>query len=200
MLSLKLSTMSCVIDLKSRHHFRSAGTRKRRHEQRTGFVYATDGSSAPARIPQMRRALRRQSSSSQFLLLGPVSLYGVCPVELPRESARHRGLPAFAAAPTLSPGHSRHRLAQHVGRCQRIPRLAHLRRLRPSADPGGTASPSGRGLGRGSEQHGVRAGSTIIDLCLTLLSSRTCITSLLAERSSRCLARSTIGFPRSPAV
>ncbi len=47
-------------------------------------------------------------------------------------------------------------LAQHAGRCQRAARLAHLRRLRPSADPDCTPALCRRGLRRRSRQHRLR--------------------------------------------
>src|SRR5208337_1746657 len=111
---------------------------------RTVPVFAVDRSSAQPRVPQVCATLRGQLPGAEFLLLGPVSLHGICPVDLPRESARHRGLPALARTPTLSPRHSRHGLAQHPGRCQRVPRLAHLCRFRATADRGGAATLSPR--------------------------------------------------------
>src|SRR5258708_13216415 len=81
-----------VIDLNCDHH-----------ESRTISVRATDGSSAHSRVSQVCAALRRQLPGAEFFLLGPVSLHGVCPVDLPRESARHSCLPALARPAVLSP-------------------------------------------------------------------------------------------------
>src|SRR5260370_13825817 len=79
-----------VIDLNCDHH-----------ESRTISVRATDGSSAHSRVSQVCAALRRQLPGAEFFLLGPVSLHGVCPVDLPRESARHCCLPSLARAADL---------------------------------------------------------------------------------------------------
>src|SRR5215210_8756546 len=84
----------------------------RRHEQRTIALRAIDRSPAESRVPEVRPALSRESSRATVLLLGPVSLHGVCAADLSRESARYRRVPALAGSSALSPRDSRHGLAQ----------------------------------------------------------------------------------------
>jgi hypothetical protein len=94
--------------------------------------------------------VRSFSCWDQFLCMA------FCPADFPREPARHRRLPAFAGPAALSPGHSRHGVAQHSGRCQRKPRLAYLCRLRHRPDRAGAGALRPRGSGTGPGQHGVR--------------------------------------------
>ena len=142
-----LGAQRAVIDLNGDHH-----------ELWTIAVRPTDGSPSPARISPVCATLRRQLSSAEFLVLGPVSLHGVCAVDLSRKSAGYRGVPAFAGAAALSLGHSRHCLAQHSGRCQRKPRLAHLCRFRCGLDCRSAATLRSRGAGAGLGQHRIRLG------------------------------------------
>src|SRR6266567_8896234 len=100
MVDRNLGAHRAVIDLNSDHH-----------EPGTIAVRATDGSSFGSRVSQMCRTLRRQLPGTEFLVLGPVSVHGVCAIDLPRESARHRRLPAFARPAALTLGHSGHGLA-----------------------------------------------------------------------------------------
>src|ERR1019366_8429302 len=109
-----LVPLRIVIDLNFEGAIRSAGSSGRRpHEQRTVPLFAIDRSSTQPRVSQVCATLRGQLPGTEFFVLGPVSLHGICAVDLPRESARHRGLPALAGTPTLSSGDSRHSLAQH---------------------------------------------------------------------------------------
>src|SRR5579863_928906 len=96
-----LGARRAVIDLNCDHH-----------ELWTIPVRATDGSSSHSRVSQMCATLRRQLPGAKFFLLGPVSVHGVRPVDLPREPARYRRLPALAGPATLSLGHSGHGVAQ----------------------------------------------------------------------------------------
>src|SRR3989338_9172326 len=65
---------------------------------------------------------------------------GLRPTLLSREPARHRGLPVGTIGQALPHGHPQGRIPLHPGRCQRVARLAHLRRVRPAADCAGTAT------------------------------------------------------------
>ncbi len=89
--------MMAVIDLKVDMPLGHAGPLWRpAHEQRTDHLRPTHRAPADPRVPQVRRPLPGQSQGQDLLLLGPVPVHGLCPVDLPRESARHRGLPADA--------------------------------------------------------------------------------------------------------
>src|SRR6202030_462772 len=63
--------------------------------------------------------------------------YGVCPTDLSGESQRHRSVPVGPSLEALSHGFPRTDSALDAVRRERSPRLAHLRRLRPGADPSG---------------------------------------------------------------
>src|SRR5271165_848012 len=97
-------------------------------------VRAVDGFHSRTPVSPLRRALSRQLHGHQLFLLGPVPVHGLCPTHLSREPARHRNLPASFGAAPLPCGDSRPGLAQHLGRCQRVARLAHLCRPGASAD------------------------------------------------------------------
>ena len=89
--------MMAVIDLKFDMPLGHAGPLWRpRHEQgRTIFAQLVEH----LPIHEFRKCVaryRRQSQGQDLLLLGPVPVHGLCPVDLPREPARHRGLPADA--------------------------------------------------------------------------------------------------------
>src|SRR6266849_1934804 len=115
-------------------------------------LFTTGGLSSYVRVPPMRCALQGRLQTQEFLLLGPVSLHGLRPANVPRKLARHRSLSAGQPNQALSHGHSRSRLAQHAGQRQLGTGLAHLRRLRALADP-----PSTSALSRRRFQSGVRA-------------------------------------------
>jgi hypothetical protein len=62
----------------------------------THCVLPTDRVPSPPRISKVRSPLRWWSLSEKSVLLGSVSRDGVRSVDLPRESSRHRSLPADA--------------------------------------------------------------------------------------------------------
>ena len=65
-------------------------------------------------------------------------------------------------------GHPWQGQAQHSGGCQRISRLAYLRRLGSQPYPGNTQALPGRGLRLGLDQTVYALDATTIDLCLML--------------------------------
>src|ERR1700740_3069750 len=83
--------------------------------------------------------------------------YGVCPTDLSGRSQRHRSLPVGPSLEALSHGVPRTDSALDAVRCERSPRLAHLRRLRPGADPSGEKALRGRELRGGTLRNGLRA-------------------------------------------
>src|SRR2546423_14319141 len=144
MQDIDLAWSRTVIDLKFDEVIRSARSPGRRHEQRTKPIFATHRPLTQTRVSSVRATLRWQPSDTQFFLLGSVSVHDVRAVDLPRESARHRGLPAFATTAALSSGNSWPRLTRPLGRGPRNPQLADRRRFRATHRGRGWAPPSGR--------------------------------------------------------
>src|ERR1043166_4119827 len=133
----KLSPMKFVIDLNSSsaNPMLSQLLRKGMADEFWQIdLFTTNGLSSGIRVSPMRRALPRQLQTQELLLLGPVSVYGLCAANLSREFARHRSLPACATNQALPSRHSWPSLAQYLGPCELSTRLAHLRRLCTSAD------------------------------------------------------------------
>src|SRR5713101_2357596 len=93
-----------------------------------------DGLSSFQGFSTLCQTLPGRLQTQDFFLLGSVSLHDLRTVNVSRESARYRSLSARATHQALPSGHSRPSLAQYSGPCELGPRLAHLRRLRASAD------------------------------------------------------------------
>ena len=92
----------------------------------------------PDAQPQLRRA---------------VSCHGLRATDLPRELARYRSVPGGSGRQALPHGHRRGGRSLDAGRCQRIARLAHLRRVGPTADRRGPRALRRRELRRRAGQH-----------------------------------------------
>src|ERR1051326_5597613 len=75
-------------------------------EFRQNDLLSIDGFPSHLRVSQMRRALQRKPQAQGFLVLGSVSLYGLCPTYLSREPERYRNLFAVSRGQTLPSGHS----------------------------------------------------------------------------------------------
>ena len=101
-------------------------------EYRTNRFFSNHGPVASLGFPQMRQTISWRPQNTKILLHGPISLYGIRSINLPREFARHRSMPARQPVKTLSHGHSIPHLTKHISRRQRKSRLANLRRLRPN--------------------------------------------------------------------
>ena len=97
-------------------------------------LFTGDGLGSALRISCRRGALSRTLQGQELLLLGSVFDPGLCPADLSRESARHRGLSANNSCQALSQGHSRPSVSQHIGPCQPRARWENLGRLRPKLD------------------------------------------------------------------
>src|SRR5260370_25873319 len=82
-------------------------------------VLAIDRLPSRPRISTLCRALRRRLSAARIFLLGPVLMPGVCPVHLPRESARHRGMSAGFTRQAVPHGHPWQNLSFDIGGCER---------------------------------------------------------------------------------
>ena len=92
------------------------------------------GRAMPPGCGRLHTSVTRRLQDLAVLLLGPVSVHGLCPVDLPREPARHRGVPAALQRQALPHGHSRQVSRSTLADANET-RLAHLRRLRPDPDP-----------------------------------------------------------------
>src|SRR6184192_243768 len=103
-------------------------------EPRTNRICSTHQLSFAQRIQSLRRSLRRPQARATVLMLGPISDHGFCPINLPREFARHRSVSASPRPQALSLWLSWSHQAFYVGRCQRDSRLENLCRLRPESD------------------------------------------------------------------
>jgi hypothetical protein len=125
-----------VIDLNLTLDFGPFALKGMADECRTDGFCPDHGFSASQRISQMHRPLRRTAQGSEFFLHGSVSVHGICPTELSRESAGYRGLFACGSVETVSHGHSRQHREINIGLCQRDSRLAYLFRPRSSSDTG----------------------------------------------------------------
>src|SRR3972149_7562967 len=130
----------------SHHVFRPIGVR------------ATHEAFTPSHVPPLYAALPFQLSHQDILASRSVSLHGLRATDLPREPARHRNLSARPSGQALSSWHTRSCCQEYPGRCQRIPRLAQLRRLRDEPDPDGQNALHQRSLRRGAGTDGLRTG------------------------------------------
>ena len=127
------------------------------NEYRKDPVRPTHGLPAMDHVHSHSRPLRRQPPGADFPVRRTVPGDGLCSTDLPGKPARHRSLPLGAIAQALPHGLPRASAALDPGRCQRVPRLAHLRRICPAAHRTGAEALRPRGLGAGTGQHGLRA-------------------------------------------
>src|SRR5207253_11266060 len=77
-------------------------------------------------------ALWRRAQGQEFFLPGSLSLHGFWSTDLSRKFARYRSVPACASGQAVPHGHQEPGVAEYSRRCQREPRLAHLRPTLPS--------------------------------------------------------------------
>src|SRR2546422_10298237 len=104
------------------------------HVLRSIRPLSTPGWDSSRGFSSLCATLRRRLQGSTLLLLAAVGLLGLCPTDLARRSARHRGLSQRARRPTLSLGLAHPGQTQHPGRRAGRARLAHLRRSGPTPD------------------------------------------------------------------
>src|SRR5665647_1241964 len=93
----------------------------------TGFR-AVDSTPASHDVSPVCRALSRAVQGPIVLVLGSVPGARLRTVDLPREPARHRSIPASPRLQALPYGHSRRRGPKHAGQRQHAARLTYLRR------------------------------------------------------------------------
>src|ERR1035437_5664076 len=126
-----------VIDLKSHldfGHFTLHSVKGMADEQRTNSLCSDNGFSAAQRIPQMCYSIQWPLQSPTVFVHGSISLYGICPVKLPRKSAGHRGVSACSAIQVVSHGHSKFHFSFDSCVRQRNTGLADICRLCPGLD------------------------------------------------------------------
>src|SRR3972149_8514825 len=104
------------------------------HEPRTHRLFPNHRSSTCLRIPKVRGPLSWRFSLARLFVHGSVSGHGVCTVDLPREPARYRGLPPISGWQALPYGAARQGMPLDIGRRQRDPRLAEVRRFRSGSN------------------------------------------------------------------
>ena len=107
------------------------------YEFRENDLFSVNGLYTFIRIPSMRRTIQRQLQGHTLLMLGPVSLHGFCPTDLPGKSEGYSSLSTGNPAQTLSHGHTRESFPKYPGQCQPGAGLANLRRFRSSPDQQG---------------------------------------------------------------
>lgn len=132
------------------------------------IVFAQLMEHVPLFVPAHRRSLQRRTANAGIFVLGSVCVYGLRSTNISGELARSGSLPAVASGATLSHGDLRSGEPQHAGRCQRVARLAYLRRHRRRVDPPGTNALCERQFCRGTRLDRRCAGRQPIDLCLSL--------------------------------
>src|SRR5438105_7995803 len=128
------------------------------HEFGQVGVCANHAAFAIDHVSPLCGALWRRAQGQEFFLPGSLSLHGFCSTDLSRKFARHRSVPACASGQAVPHGHQEPGVAQYSGRCQREPRLAHLRRLCPVAHRHCPSSLCRRIVWRRSQRHGLRSG------------------------------------------
>lgn len=126
-------------------------------EHGTDGLFPGHGFPAAPHVSPMRQPLWRGPQCSGVHLSGPIPLHGLRAIDLPGKPAGYRGVSAGTASEAVPHGNPRHDSQEHAGRRQRGPRLAHLRRLRPSPDRHGQEAVCRRGIRSGDRLHGLRS-------------------------------------------
>ena len=127
------------------------------YAHRETSVCSIDGAPVTAYVPPVRSQIPQSISNTQVFASRLISQYGLRTTDLPREPARHRNLSARSPDQAPSPRHSWQHRTQHTGRCQQIPRLQNLRRLRHELDSNGSQTLRQRPLFCGVGADGLRA-------------------------------------------
>src|SRR6266403_3039965 len=138
------------------------------HEPGQIGVCANHAAFAVDDVSPLRGALWRIVQGQEFFLPRPLSLHGFCSADLSRKFARHRSVPARASGQAVSHGPQEPGVAQYFGRCQREPRLAHLRRLCPVAIAIARRLYAGESFGVDLKDTVYALDASTIDLCLSV--------------------------------
>jgi len=124
----------------------------------TNNLFATVRLSSQQTIRQMRPEIPRQPSDKNIFLFRSISVHGVCPDNLSSKSSRHRKLSSSNAAETLPLRHSRNRVTQYIGKCERASRLENIRRLRTGVNKQSQNALHQRRLWHSTEPRGLCSG------------------------------------------
>src|SRR3989339_395644 len=101
-------------------------------EYRTNRFFPNHGHAASLGFQQMRQTISGQPQNAEIFLHGSISLHGLRSINLSRELARYRSMPARQSVKIVSHGYSIPHLTKHISRRQRESRLANLRRFCPN--------------------------------------------------------------------
>ena len=88
------------------------------HEYRKNGAVSVDGFLTRNGVPRLCTEVQRQPSYKVFLMLGPVSMHGLCATILSREPAGYRMLPPSDAKQALPYGYTGQDLPQYTGGCE----------------------------------------------------------------------------------
>jgi len=82
-----------------------------------GFKTLTQNRFIFTAVPTFKvcKTLQRQLQDQELLLLGPIPLHGLCPVDVPGKPAGHPGLFAGSTDQAVSPGHPGQGFEEHSG-------------------------------------------------------------------------------------
>ena len=150
--------MTCI-DFSGGLDFSLSKRRGKADVRRSHHFCSTHGPFPYSAISYLRPPLPGRFTDSTVHLSGPVSRHGLCPIDLSRKSARHRGMPESHAAQAFSHGYRPLRSSQHLGRGQREARLADICGHRPGIDQPSPESLRRRGLRpRVERRHPLRPG------------------------------------------
>ena len=132
-------------------------------------VRAGHGVRTLAHLSPVGREVSRRLQRAPLQLPGSVPVHGLRPADLPREPARHRGLPARASRPSSITWASAARVAQRPGRCQRDRATGASTPSSPMPDPHrASALCRGLALAVDLDETVYALDATTIDLCLSL--------------------------------
>src|ERR1700683_2305466 len=84
-------------------------------ESRPNRLLSVVGLSAGSGVSPLRCSIRRRCAAARFLLLGSVSVDGLCPTDLSGWSSRHRSVPEISGRQALPYGFPRPSSAFHSG-------------------------------------------------------------------------------------
>jgi len=92
-------------------------------------ICSTTSVSTKLRVQQMCYSISRELQGSNLFVLGSVSMYVLCPIDISGKPAGYRNLPELSSSKALSYWFSWSSIQVYSGLCQRNSRLPHLSRL-----------------------------------------------------------------------
>src|SRR4030042_6961242 len=94
-------------------HTPSSSQKEMAHGYSTTRLCSSHAVSTKVRFSTVCPTLQRTIQDQKLLLLGPIPLHGLCPVNVSRESSRHRSLSSVGPDTSLPYGLSRKGLTQY---------------------------------------------------------------------------------------